>query len=130
MFPNLVKNQSSYSLFGLVIFLLIFSFSCGSSASSDSTETINSSESTDSQRTDQNTDGTESSPEMPEKILEGHTEQKTDDMQPSSSTFEEIDPTEINTPKYDRVVILGEEFLLSDALAMGLTPNCCYGYIK
>ena len=122
MFPNLVKNQSSYSLFGLVIFLLIFSFSCGSSASSDSTETINSSESTDSQRTDQNTDGTESSPEMPEKILEGHTEQKTDDMQPSSSTFEEIDPTEINTPKYDRVVILGEEFLLSDALAMGLTP--------
>ena len=89
MFPNLVKNQSSYSLFGLVIFLLIFSFSCGNSASSDSTETINSSESTDSQRTDQNTDGTESSPEMPEKILEGHTEQKTDDKQPSSSTFEE-----------------------------------------
>ena len=124
--PNMIsllnKIRSSASMLGICIFLLISSFSCGNSSTSNSAEQIIPSESTEPRETQQDAGTSSSSPDLSEKTPEGHAEQRNDDVQPSSSTFEEIEDKEINTPKYERVVILGEEFLLADVLAMGLTP--------
>ena len=122
MLSLLAKEQSSRSVLGVCIFLLISSFSCGNSSTSNPSEQITPSESTEPAETDQDIDSAGSLPKLTEKNPEDHDEQKTDDIQPSSSISEEIEVDEVNTPKYERVVILGEEFLLADALAMGLTP--------
>ena len=122
MFTFLTEGRSSRSMLGICIVLLISSFSCGNSSPSNPSEQVTPSESIEPAETHQDSDNTGSSPELTENRSEDHNEQKTDDIQPSSSTSEEIEVDEVKTPKYERVVILGEEFLLADALAMGLTP--------
>ena len=118
----LAKEKSSGSALVTCIFFLISSLSCGNNSTSNPSEQITSSESTEPTETYQDIDSSGSLPELTEQNPEEDDQQETDFIRPGSSTSEEIEVDEINTPKYERVVILGEEFLLADALAMGLTP--------
>ncbi len=91
MFTFLTEGQSSRSVLGICIVLLISSFSCGNSSTSNPSEQVSPSESTEPTETHQDSDKTGSSPELTENRSEDHDEQETDDIQPSSSISEEIE---------------------------------------